>query len=92
MRIILGLQEHSDTFKLEKGHAQGDSPSPLLYNFAVQILLFRIELDKEIKPIRPPRIGLVRLFPLLPLKKKATAKQTNLTVLRMTIPSLPYLS
>ena len=40
--IILGPQEHSENFKLEKGHAQGDSPSPLLYNFAAQILLFRI--------------------------------------------------
>ena len=39
-------------FGLEKGHAQGDSPSPLLYNFAVQILLFKIELEKTIKPIR----------------------------------------
>ena len=36
-----------------KGHAQGDSPSPLLYNFAVQILLFKIELDPKIESIRP---------------------------------------
>ena len=32
-------------------NAQGDSPSPLLYNFAAQILLFKIELDPGIKPI-----------------------------------------
>jgi hypothetical protein len=52
--IILGPSEHSPTFPLEKGHAQGDSPSPLLYNFAAQILLFRIELDPLIKRIYPP--------------------------------------
>jgi hypothetical protein len=43
--IILGPGEVSAPFELNKGHAQGDSPSPLLYNFAAQILLFKIELD-----------------------------------------------
>ena len=52
--IITSPGEVSETFDLEKGHAQGDSPSPLLYNFAAQILLFKIELDKKIKPIRCP--------------------------------------
>jgi hypothetical protein len=52
--IILGPGEVSAAFKLEKGHAQGDSPSPLLYNFAAQILLFKIELSKEIARIHPP--------------------------------------
>ena len=32
--------------------AQGDSPSPLLYNFAAQVLLFKIELEPKIKSIR----------------------------------------
>ena len=41
-KIILGGDLFSDTISLEKGHAQGDSPSPLLYNFAAQILLFKI--------------------------------------------------
>ncbi len=27
----------SETFELGKGHAQGDSPSPFLYNLAAQI-------------------------------------------------------
>ena len=70
-RIILGQQEHSDTFQLEKGHAQGDSPSPLLYNFAAQILLFRIELDKEIKPIRPPLYRPGPIIPSAPFKNES---------------------
>ena len=40
--IITSPGEVSKTFELDKGHAQGDSPSPLLYNFAAQILLFKI--------------------------------------------------
>ena len=50
--IITSPGEMSESFELEKGHAQGDSPSPLLYNFAAQILLFKIELDKNNKQIR----------------------------------------
>ena len=41
------------SFELGKGHVQGDSPSPLLYNFAAQVLLFKIELEPKIKSIRP---------------------------------------
>jgi hypothetical protein len=44
----------SQPFKLGKGHAQGDSPSPLLFNFAQQIMLFKIELSPDIKKIRIP--------------------------------------
>jgi hypothetical protein len=43
--ILLSDGKLSDPFKLGKGHAQGDSPSPLLYNLAAQIQIFRIELD-----------------------------------------------
>jgi hypothetical protein len=45
------------TFDLEKGHAQGDSPSPLLYNLAAQIQIFRIEIDDNIEAIVPPNIN-----------------------------------
>ncbi len=33
-QVILANDELSLAFQLEKGHAQGDSPSPLLYNMA----------------------------------------------------------
>jgi Reverse transcriptase (RNA-dependent DNA polymerase) len=43
----------TEAFDLGKGHAQGDSPSPLLFNFAQQIMLFKLELDPEISKVRP---------------------------------------
>ena len=43
--IIMGPGELSDTFPLEKGHAQGDSPSPLLYNFVDLVLQFVSQSD-----------------------------------------------
>ena len=49
--VILGQNLTSEKFNLGKGHAQGNGPSPLLYNFAVQILLFKIELNPQIKSI-----------------------------------------
>ncbi len=52
--IGLGHDTYSDTFPLGKGHAQGDSPSPLLYNLAAQIVIFKIELNPNIARI--PRI------------------------------------
>jgi hypothetical protein len=52
--IGLGHDTFSDTFPLGKGHAQGDSPSPLLYNLAAQIFIFKIELNPNIARI--PRI------------------------------------
>ncbi len=52
-RILLADGNLSDPFGLEKGHAQGDSPSPLLYNLAAQIQIFRIELDPALVPAIP---------------------------------------
>jgi hypothetical protein len=43
----------SDPFNLGRGHAQGDSPSPILYNLAAQIQIFRLELDTDIESIGP---------------------------------------
>ena len=51
-RICLGNNNYTDYFPLGRGHAQGDSPSPLLYNFAAQILLFKIELTEKVARIR----------------------------------------
>jgi Reverse transcriptase (RNA-dependent DNA polymerase) len=42
---------YSPTFDLKTGRTQGDGPSPLEYNFGEQVLLFRIELDPNIKPL-----------------------------------------
>jgi hypothetical protein len=44
----------SANFDLGKGHAQGDSPSPLLYNLAAQIQIFKLELDPAIDRINRP--------------------------------------
>jgi hypothetical protein len=55
--IRLSDGELTPTFDLEKGPAQGDSPSPLLYNLAAQIQIFWIELDDNIEAIVPPNIN-----------------------------------
>jgi len=49
-RIYLDNGNLSEPFPLERGNAQGDSPSPLLFNFAIQILVLKIELSAEIIP------------------------------------------
>jgi len=46
--IILPDGSLSRRFALGRGNAQGDSPSPLLFNFCDQILLFKIDLDDSI--------------------------------------------
>jgi hypothetical protein len=50
-QVILSNYELSFAFQLEKGHAQGDSPSPLLYNMAAQICIWKIELEPGIKSV-----------------------------------------
>jgi hypothetical protein len=50
-QVILANDELSLAFQLEKGHAQGDSPSPFLYNMAAQICIWKIELDPGIKSV-----------------------------------------
>jgi hypothetical protein len=68
----------TETFDLGKGHAQRDSPSPLLYNIAAQIIIFKIELDPNIQKIcetelDPP----VNLIPQLFFKGEGFGKTTN---------------
>jgi len=41
----------SSNFNLERGDAQGNTPSPILYNIAQQIFLFKLELCPEIKSV-----------------------------------------
>ncbi len=63
IRLLDGVL--TPNFDLEKGHAQGDSPSPLLYNLAAQIQIFKIELDDNIEAIVPPNVNPVHeLAPL----------------------------
>ena len=56
--IIFDDQSLSRQFALETGAPQGNSPSPLQYNFCEQIALIKIELD--------PRIGSVYNHHLVP--------------------------
>jgi exonuclease III len=54
--IILDDGNLSEPFPLEGGHTQGNGPSPLLFNFSQQILLFKIEFHPSILSIFPPRM------------------------------------
>ena len=48
-QIILADGSLSDPFHLKRGTAQGDSPSPFIYNLAAQILILKIELSSQLK-------------------------------------------
>jgi hypothetical protein len=54
--IRLSNDTLSATFQLGKGHAQGDSPAPLLYNLAAQIVIFKLELNKDISRLQIPNM------------------------------------
>ena len=45
--IILGNGNYSRSFTVKSGTFQGDPPSPLIFNFNQQILLFKLELDNS---------------------------------------------
>jgi len=55
--ILLDDGGITDFFNLDRGRPQGDVISPTTFNFCVQILIFKIELDDRIEKIpitRPP--------------------------------------
>jgi hypothetical protein len=54
--IIFDDSSRGPDFPLECGNAQGNSPSPLQFNFGEQILLFKIELSPVINSILPRRL------------------------------------
>jgi len=56
--IILGNGNLSNVFNLGRGTAQGNSPSPFLYNLAAQILLWKIEYDRDLKGVYPTNLDL----------------------------------
>jgi hypothetical protein len=49
-------QRKFGTIQLEKGHVQGDAPSPLLYNMAAQICIWKVELDPGITSVYDPSL------------------------------------
>jgi Reverse transcriptase (RNA-dependent DNA polymerase) len=49
--VILENGKKSEIFDLLKGTAQGDCPSPIIYNICAQILLLKIELDPSIRKL-----------------------------------------
>jgi hypothetical protein len=46
--IILDNNELSESFPLERCRAQGDNISPNTFNFADQVLIWKIELDPNV--------------------------------------------
>jgi hypothetical protein len=67
----------SKNFELKSGRAQGDGPSPLQYNFAEQILLFKIELDPVIRPALSLAVEAGRIPAPLPWFEFETNKATK---------------
>ena len=94
--IILEDNSFSKNFNLGKGRPQGDPPSPLQYNLAEQILLFKLELSNELQPLIPVNQNIV--FPPQEIGKEmnretsvadAFADDTSLIILA-TYKNLPY--
>jgi hypothetical protein len=52
--IIFDNGEKGNIFDLLRGTAQGDCPSPIIYNICAQILIFKIELTEEIRRVDDP--------------------------------------
>jgi len=50
-RVLLDNGRISNEFDLDRGFAQGNSPSPKKYNIGEQILLFRLEYDPSIRGV-----------------------------------------
>ena len=63
--ILLDNGEISRNFFLERGRPQGDNISPNTFNFCMQILIFRLELDPRIKCI-PRAVPQLHNVPNLP--------------------------
>ncbi len=84
--IQLENREISDTFNLDKGHAQGDSPSPLLYNLAAQIQIFKIELNDGIEQIKNEiiEVGNANVQQIV-IKGRVTARQRKMSPLQTTV-------
>jgi hypothetical protein len=75
--IIWEDGSYSSCFDLKSGRAQGDGPSPLQYNFAEQILLFRLELDPGILSAVSLAVEAARIPVPLPWFGPEANKKTN---------------
>jgi Reverse transcriptase (RNA-dependent DNA polymerase) len=66
--IILDDGSLSEPFPLDGGHTQGNAPSPLLFNFCQQILIFKIEFCPSILPVSLSRFEMAedRAPPVVP--------------------------
>jgi hypothetical protein len=53
--IMFDTNEYSKKIDLGTGYTQGNGPSPILFNFCQQILIFKIEFNPAIKEIEWPR-------------------------------------
>jgi len=65
--IIMDDGKISKFFKLNRGRPQGDVISPTTFNFCVQILIFKLELDNRIERI--------------PIERNFDANEENLTII-----------
>jgi hypothetical protein len=75
--IIWEDGSYSPCFDLKSGRAQGDGPSPLQYNFAEQILLFKLELDPGIRSAVSLEVEAARIPAPLPWFGPEANKKTN---------------
>jgi len=94
--IITDSGNNSRSFKLDRGRPQGDIISPTTFNFCIQILLFKLELEPNIKKI--PRLVpevqniVVHDFFIKEAHRESSKTETladdNTAIMLMDIPSL----
>jgi Reverse transcriptase (RNA-dependent DNA polymerase) len=77
-KIVFEDGSRSNLIELLCGTAQGDSPSPILYNLAAQILVFKLEYDPSIKKIRQqPEVGGPRYPSVIPFNFESNRETSN---------------
>jgi exonuclease III len=85
--ISLDNNKKSPFFKLGRGRPQGDNISPNTFNFAVQILIFKIELDPDIQFIPRVTQNVNRINNTFFLRK-LTVKRARMSLWLTTTPQL----
>ena len=85
--ILLDNGEISRNFFLERGRPQGDNISPNTFNFCMQILIFRLELDPTIKciPRAVPQLTTFLIF-LIFFCMNRTGKPARMKAWQTTTP------